>query len=418
VSEIKLKKYTFNHMPWVTLVDEFDCPACPYASVYLSTLTRQAFNTQIRKAAELLFVLEYFQKHGISLVERVASGKLITQREYFQFQLAAARKKGGHSDPGNSVVFLQVSDKLIRNSLSANALQLSCVQNETQAGRLRRLRQYIDVLYMHFHDAYGTDSEITERYKKLRAAIKIDEDSLAKNMHQGTSDPTVSSIPDNLFLKMLEMILPSSPDNPFESSRIRNYLIVSILAQSGIRRGALAKIKISDLMLHGTSDQIKIYRSSIDPTDTRIDRPNQKSKAHLATVHTSLMEQMKHYINHIRSEIPGTHAHDFIFVSEKDSRGTIGQPLSLKSINTIFKIISKVLGFHLHPHLLRHKWNEVFDVKATSMGVDPRILEEARRYAMGWVAGSSMSDIYNDKRLATRSREISLAHQRRVDEQK
>ena len=44
------------------------------------------------------------------------------------------------------------------------------------------------------------------------------------------------------------------------------------------------------------------------------------------------MEQMKHYINHIRSEIPGTHAHDFIFVSEKDSRGTIGQPLSLKSI--------------------------------------------------------------------------------------
>ena len=171
-------------------------------------------------------------------------------------------------------------------------------------------------------------------------------------------------------------------------------------------------------MLHGTSDQIKIYRSSIDPTDTRIDRPNQKSKAHLATVHTSLMEQMKHYINHIRSEIPGTHAHDFIFVSEKDSRGTIGQPLSLKSINTIFKIISKVLGFHLHPHLLRHKWNEVFDVKATSMGVDPRILEEARRYAMGWVAGSSMSDIYNDKRLATRSREISLAHQRRVDEQK
>src|SRR5690606_4700472 len=147
------------------------------------------------------------------------------------------------------------------------------------------------------------------------AAIKMDENSLSKNMHQGTSDPTVSSIPDNLFLKMLEIILPSSPDNPFESSRIRNYLIVSILAQSGIRRGALAKIKISDLMLHGTSDQIKIYRSSIDPTDTRIDRPNQKSKAHLATVHPSLMEQIKHYINHIRSEIPGTHAHDFIFVS-------------------------------------------------------------------------------------------------------
>ncbi|MBL4955132.1 site-specific integrase, partial [Neobacillus sp. YIM B02564] len=195
-------------------------------------------------------------------------------------------------------------------------------------------------------------------------------------------------------------------------------LIVSIFIQSGIRRGALAKLKISDLMLHGTSDQIRIYRSGVDPTDTRLDKPNQKSKAHLATLPRALMEQIKHYIEHIRSQIPGSQAHDFIFVSEKSSRGTLGQPLSLKSINSIFTALSKNLGFHIYPHLLRHKWNEVFDAKGTEMGMDPYILEEARRYAMGWVAGSSMNDIYNDKRLAAKSREISLAHQRRVDRQK
>lgn len=274
------------------------------------------------------------------------------------------------------------------------------------------------MLYAHFHDAHGNNLELSERYEKLRAAMRMDEDSLGKNPSQGVADPTESSIPDDVFVKMLEMILPSSPSNPFKGSRIRNYLIVSIFTQSGIRRGALAKIKISDLVLHGTSDQIRIYRSGIDATDTRLDKPNQKSKAHLATVPKSLMGQIEHYISHIRSGIHGTQFHDFIFVSEKDSRGTLGQPLSLKSINGIFKVLSKALEFHIHPHLLRHKWNELFDVKATEMGMESRILEEARRYAMGWVAGSSMNEIYNDKRLAAKSREISLAHQRRVDAQK
>ena len=418
MSSIKLKKYEFNHIPWVTLVDEFDCPACPYASAYLSTLHGQAFNTQVRKAAELLFVLDYFQKKQISLVERMASGKLITQTEYFQFQLASASKKNSSSGSDNSVVFLDVSDKRLRNALSANAKQLSCVQNETQAGRIRRLRQYLEMLYTHFHDAQDNDSEIIERYEKLRAGMKMDEDSLGKNSSYGVADPTESSIPNDVFVRMLEMILPSSPRNPFKSSRIRNYLIVSILTQSGIRRGALAKLKISDLILHGTSDQIRIYRSGIDATDSRLDKPNQKSKAHLATVPQNLMSQINHYANHIRSEIPGTQFHDFIFVSEKNSRGTLGHPLSLKSINSIFAVLSKALGFHIYPHLLRHKWNELFDVKATELGIDSRILEEARRYAMGWVAGSSMNDIYNDKRLADKSRKISLAHQRRVDAQK
>ena len=418
MSNIRLKKYEFNHIPWVALVDEFDCPACPYSSAYLSTLHGQAFNTQVRKATELLFVLDYFQKKGISLVERMTSGKLITQTEYFQFQLASASKKNSSSGSDDAVVFLDVSDKRLRNALSANAQQLSCVQNETQAGRIRRLRQYLEMLYTHFHDAHGNDREFGERYEKLRTGMKMEEDSLGKNSSQGVADPTESSIPDDIFVRMLEIILPSSPRNPFKGSRIRNYLIVSIFTQSGIRRGALAKLKISDLMLHGTSDQIRIYRYGIDPTDTRLDKPNQKSKAHLATVSPNLMSQINHYVKHIRSEIPGSQLHDFIFVSEKDSRGTLGHPLSLKSLNAIFAVLSKAVGFHIHPHLLRHKWNEVFDVKATEMGMESRILEEARRYAMGWVAGSSMNDTYNDKRLAAKSREISLAHQRRVDAQK
>jgi len=415
---MRLKKYEFNHIPWVALVDESDCPACPYASAYLATLATQAFNTQVRKANELLFVLEYFQKKNISLVERVRSGDLITQREYSQFHYACASKKVIDVDADKSLTILRVSDKLLRNALSANVRQISRVQNETQAGRLRRLRQYVEMLYGHFHDAYSIAPGLADRYEKLQANIKLDETGLGENDTHDAADPAQSSIPDEVFLRMLEMVHPSSPNNPFKGSRIRNYLIVSIFREAGIRRGALAKLKISDLILHGTFDQIKIYKSGVDENESRREKGRQKTKAHLATVSSELMHQLKYYIDHVRSQIPGTDKHEFIFVSEKDSRDTLGKELSLKSINAIFNVLSKALNFHVHPHLLRHKWNEIFDVKGSENGIDPRVVEEARKYAMGWTADSKMNATYNDKRLAAKARDISLAHQQRMDGKK
>lgn len=416
---MKLKKYEFNHIPWVALVDEFDCPACPYASAYLSTLAGQAFNTQLRKANELLFVLDYFKKRGVSLVDRVRSGKLITESEYSQFWNASASKKASGDFSEASVVVLGVSDKFLRNAMSANVNQRNCVQSETKAGRVRRLRKYLEMLYEHFHDAYSVDPALAGRYEKLTAKIKLDENSIGRNKARPTVASTDSSIPDEVFCRMLEMIHPSSPNNPFKGSRIRNYLMVSTLCDTGIRRGALAKMKISDLMLHGTFDQIRIYKTGIDQTESRREKGNQKTpNAHYAHIHQKLMHQIKFYIDHVRFQIPGTDKHDFIFVSEKNSRGTLGVELSLKSINGIFNVISESLGFHVHPHLLRHKWNEVFSEKGRSQGKDYRVVEEARKYAMGWEPNSSMNATYNDVDIAATAREISLKHQRKIDEQK
>jgi integrase len=251
----------------------------------------------------------------------------------------------------------------------------------------------------------------------LISKIKLDERSIGRNRDQGVSDPEDSVIPDDLFAKLLEMMVPSSPNNPFKSSRVRNYLIVNVLIQTGIRRGAVGKMKISDCQFDGSYDRISIYRTKNDPSDPRLEKAYQKSKAHLATIDRALMEQIKFYIDHIRSQFPQKQPHDFVFVSEKDSKGTVGQPLSLKSINAIFEKLSKVLGFHVHPHLLRHKWNEIFDQEGERKGVNAALLEDIRKYAMGWSQNSTMSQTYNSKRLAVKVRELSKAHQHRVDSQ-
>ncbi|WP_374343535.1 site-specific integrase [Azonexus sp.] len=280
------------------------------------------------------------------------------------------------------------------------------------------MREFIEDLFKHFHDLYSIESGLGDRFDKLKAAIKLDEDSLNGNKSQYVADHDESVIPDNLFCRLLEIIRPSSESNPFKGSKVRNYLIVSIFIQSGIRRGALAKLKISDFHFHGNYDAITIYRSGIDPSDPRLEKPNQKTKSHLATISPVLMRQIKYYVDHVRNEIPRQEEHDFIFVSEKGSRGTLGHPISLKSVNTIFQVLSKAIGFHIHPHLLRHKWNDIFDRAGTEKGIDPRLLEDARKYAMGWEENTLMAGIYNDKRLAEKAREISKAHQERVDKQR
>ena len=412
---MKIKKYQYNHIPFLAIVDNYDCPVCPYVSAYLSTFSSHPFNTQLRKACELLFVLRHFDKAKIDLIERIRTGELITNKEYLQFHLNSARNT--HSSNGSLLFIRNISDKVLRNAIAANERQTHCVASETRQGRIRRFREYLEYVFNYFHDSYFINKDLLNRFNMLLASVKLDEASLGKNKNQFTSDPFQSTIPDLIFSQLLEMILPSSENNPFKGSKIRNYLIVSILIQSGIRRGALAKIKISDLHMHGNQDTISIYRSRIDDSDPRIDRPNQKTKAHLATIHPDLMVQIKYYIDHERSKIPHSEQHDYIFVTEKSSRGTLGNPISLKSINAIFSVLSKSLGFHVHPHLIRHKWNEVFDKIGTDKGVDPRLLEDIRKYAMGWSENTTMTRIYNENRLALKVREISKAHQMRIDRQ-
>ena len=415
---MKVKRYQYNSIPFVAIVDQFDCPVDPYVSAYISRTTASlAINTSFRYANELLFVLQYFGGKGVDLANRVASGELLSEKEYLQFyDSCCLHKKAAPTDISAKIV--GIDDKALRNIISANARTSARVSNETLQGRLRRLRDYLCWLFDHFHEPIGGGAKIQRNLNKLKSRIKLDEQGLARNKCQKVRRPEDSVIPEEVFSKLLEMILPSSPNNVFRRSKLRNYLIVSILCQSGIRRGALAKLKISDLHTDGAGDQISIYRSVNDITDTRADKPNQKTKSHLATIGSSLMLQVQVYIDTVRNVSDFTGQHDFLFVSENNSRQTLGKPLSLKAVNAIFTKISKVLGYHIHPHLLRHKWNETFDIYGSEQGVNPALLEDMRKYAMGWVQNTSMNQVYNENRLALKTRELMRAHQVNVDPKK
>ncbi|WP_288791569.1 hypothetical protein, partial [uncultured Chitinibacter sp.] len=294
---IRLKKYQHHNQSFVAIVDENDCPYDPFVSAYLSTLVNQSFNTQLRKAIELMFVLQQFASYGIDLPGRMASGQLVNEKEYLLFYDASCVKKSAVEN--NVISFRRIGDKSLRNIISANHRRKMTVSSETVQGRIRRFREYSRWLFDHYHDLFGLDEVILNKFLRFESRIKIDEGSLGRNRSQKISDPLESVIPDDVFARLMEIILPSSSNNPFSSSKVRNYLIVSILCQTGIRRGALAKLKISDCYFSGTYDRIAIYRSGRDRTDQRLDKPNQKTKSHLVTVSPVLMRQIKIYIEQI-----------------------------------------------------------------------------------------------------------------------
>ncbi|QTT87525.1 site-specific integrase [Pseudomonas chlororaphis] len=415
---MKVRQYQYNSIPFVSIVDDSDCPIDPYVSCYLNgPLSSKAPNTRLRYANELLFVLQFFSEKKIDLPARIASGKLISQKEYMQFYDACCLIKDVF-DESLIIKEFRVSDKHLRNVIVANQKGMAKVSNETLQGRIRRLRCFLKWLFEQFHGVFGIEEDLNERFAGLTSKIKLDEESLGRNRGQEIKGAGESVIPDEVFTKLLEMMMPSSPNNPFKGARIRNYLIVNLLICGGIRRGALAKSKVSDFHFYGTYDQVSIYRSGNDPTDSRTEKPNQKTKAHLATVGQDLMFHVKFYIDQVRSKFSRAQYHDFLLISENDSKGTAGQPLSLKSINSIFQTISKALGFHVHPHMLRHKWNEIFDKEADRVGIDPTLREDTRKYAMGWSQNTTMVDVYDDKRLALTARELSIAHQQRMAQKK
>ncbi|MBV5340818.1 MAG: site-specific integrase [Deltaproteobacteria bacterium] len=414
-----MKRYKWSKKTFFAIVDKSSCPVDPYASVYLNTLIKYKLSTQSRYGGELLFVLKYFHSKGIDLTERVASGKLLTMSEYISYYEHSAKNAGYSRNEKVVPLFANTEDKSFRNILAANTFLASKVSNDTQRGRIHRLRKYLTCLFEQFYDPISVSTHLEDKLNKLTKKMIIDEHSLNSEENQETRHPEDDAIPPKIFCKMLEAILPSSPNNPFtERNRVRNYLIVSILLDTGIRRGALAKLKVSDLRSDQSGSSLWIYSNHDDPSDPRLERPNQKTKSHLANLKFKLMEDLLFYIEHARNEVPGALNHDFVFVSESNARGTRGQPLAAKSVNEVLFTLSQVLNHRLYPHLLRHMWNDIFDDNADHQNFTSKQVEDARKYAMGWSANSTMADTYNDRRTHKKVCQIMLEHQDRMDSDK
>ena len=272
---------------------------------------------------------------------------------------------------------------------------------QTGANRVRFAAAYLDWLASH--------SRAAGSHHLLRYTVK----ALAARAKAGTrqpSEPRKGLSPEQRD-RLFAVIDPSSPDNPFRSEtvRYRNLAVVACLDESGMRRGELSGLKIPDIDFGKLT--ITIHRRAPDPRDPRQEKPKTKTGARPVPIRPELADILFAYLSVWRRAEPAARMHGYVFVSHGGRRP--GAPLSPRSVGKIFDSLERVLGFRLHPHMLRHTWNDRFsaaiDGKAERGAHTPEASEERiRNFLMGWSPGSKMAEIYT-RRHVERAAEAALS---------
>ncbi|MBD2771975.1 tyrosine-type recombinase/integrase [Iningainema sp. BLCCT55] len=128
---------------------------------------------------------------------------------------------------------------------------------------------------------------------------------------------------------------------------LRDKFLIRLLYETGLRIGEALGLRHED-MVTGTHNEIHIV-----PRLDNINLVRTKSGVE-RTVHVS-KELMQWYSAYLCDEYPQDIDCDFVFVVIKVlAKGEIGRPLAYKTIDSLFRRLSKKIGIKVNPHLLRH----------------------------------------------------------------
>lgn len=367
------------------------------AATYWSLAFLRAVNVQsstIRNQLRaLMFLYLWADLRQVDLSARLNNGEFFTLGEILDIVNVAGR-------------FLDdVLEELTTNLVSFRSRKDGGVQSDERRNRLAAAYSFIDFVSADIQSRLTPWPQRAERYSSARSAcLKLLQAhvSAAGNRGKGRIDER-EGMEEAAILRLRAVIEPDHSENPFRRNvRFRNYLIVRLLLDLGIRRGELLGIKVSDLSL-GSSGTVTIHRRPDDPEDPRVEKPDTKTLARLLALSGRLTELVHEYVVYYRAKLPEARRHPYLIVSMID-----GAPLSISSINKIFLALrERVPGMpdDLSPHLLRHTWNDAFSDHMDRTGVLPENEVKWRTRLMGWRSEDSAKH-YLRRTVRRRSNEV------------
>ncbi|MDH0731986.1 tyrosine-type recombinase/integrase [Pseudomonas sichuanensis] len=206
---------------------------------------------------------------------------------------------------------------------------------------------------------------------------------------------------------------PGSPDNPANDVdvQLRNALMFFVLKLTGMRRGELLNLRISDINF--ADNTLAVLRRPDSSLDTRKHQPTAKTRSRRIRIAPALVERIANYVKDVRRNVPGARRHDYLFVTHK-AGPTQGAPLSIGAFSKWMGQISDIAenaGFHAHA--LRHNWNYQFSRLAEEKGMSPEEEEKIRSYWMGWSETSGTAGTYNRRHTKEKAQQAGLELQER-----
>lgn len=188
--------------------------------------------------------------------------------------------------------------------------------------------------------------------------------------------------------RILKVVNPLSPENPWdgEATRIRNFTIILVLLDSGMRSGELLNLKITDVIRGKTKQYgLRIVQRSGSINDPRKKQRLPKTVQREVPISDTAFKALNHYITEVKAKTPNGQKTEYIFVSHSNS--SQGKPLH--SINSITEDIRKVTSIDLTPHVFRHTATWKYCIRMKKEGKEWKDFVELLLLKFGWASEKS-----------------------------
>ncbi|NRF27098.1 site-specific integrase [Vibrio coralliilyticus] len=400
-----------------TLLGEDGMPL-PYHNLFVTLHYRnqsKASATCHRVFEHLCFLEEICQFERIDLIERCKTGDFLTSKEfenikkYSSLKVESFRKMVARHKPSNVVNIKREKLETARAKIVISAE--SDISPHTMYNRLTVFAQFIGWLEEELFPSKDSSAEF--ELKKIRGS-KFGTSDEALDWGEWRSLEPVEEV------RVLDVVHPDSSENPWksESVRYRNQLIVNMLFSFGCRRGELLKIRVktdshsSDIKKRSIDGRYFVMiRSRTDYSDKRKHRPEGKTMGRYVPMDKRLVDMYENYLIHHRPCAIGSEHIEYLFVTHNHKTQT-NVALSMAQVNKIFREISEVVGFRVHPHSARHTWNDKFSKfsdRRIAEGKTTEAKSEAdRQKLMGWAEGSKSAKRYSKRHDDKRAMDMAL----------
>lgn len=197
-------------------------------------------------------------------------------------------------------------------------------------------------------------------------------------------------------VELLRIVEPQGKDNPFNGPvRQRNYVIVRLLLDTGIRRGELCKLRVEDVQTKGDAGAyIEVVRRPDDKWDPRRNEPAVKTRGRRVPISGELKSLILDYLQRGRGRVK----HPYLFTDP--ATGTpIGSQVENKIMAQICKRCPGMKEARLTPHTLRRTFNGNIWERSKSLDWDDEKTKRITNYLNGWKETSQQSAIYQRKQI-------------------
>ena len=288
------------------------------------------------------------------------------------------------------------------------------VSPETFNNRLATVRQYlvwridVSLSQLSFTDK---QYELLETVKK-RLLNWIDNSFINASKASGV---LLKSLTDKEVEFLLQCLNPVISDSfgYFEPLKYRNFVIVMLMLNCGLRPGELLSLRVEDIQI-GAISSVTVRRRPLDPMDKRNPRPSIKRMGRILPLEgNNFLRILDKYIMEKREILQERSNRDTDYLVLSDE----GEPLSHSSLTLFFTRLRKAypdsLPSILTPKSLRHTFSMRLERVLRESGYE----EERRRQALALLRGDTSLEsqtVYIAQEIEENARKALALYQKKI----